>query len=479
MHAHSLHGLRKLPSLTLRAQFRFPRCAQHYLTLAGACLLLALLSFCTSHEPGPQGETGGPGERPNFVIILADDLGYGDVGSYGGQIPTPQLDRMAAEGTRFTDFHSTGTVCTPTRAGLLTGRYQQRAGLEEVILVGFDQNRHWGLQEVETTLPELLRSSGYSTGIAGKWHLGYRRQYNPLLRGFDFFRGFVGGNIDYQAHIDRAGVYDWWKGQETTVEEGYATHLITNHALQFIQENRTRPFFLLVAHAAPHFPYQGPEDPAFRVTGEMVQSDLDFQTSPPTYGEMVEAMDQGVGRILETLQELNLADNTLVFFFSDNGANRNGSTGPLRGTKTHVWEGGHRVPAIAWWPGRIRVGVSNRLVSSLDLMPTMLQLAGLEAPEGRSLDGVDLRRYLRRGGEGGERSLFWRFRGRTAVRQGRWKLVQGEDDQTGPALFDLSQDLGEEINLAGQHPERVESMGQALAAWEKDVDTGATIQPEN
>ena len=348
----------------------------------------------------------------------------------------------------FTDFHSSGTVCTPTRARLLTGRYQQRAGLEEVILVGFDQNRHWGLQEGETTLPELLRRSGYSTGIAGKWHLGYRAQYNPLLRGFDFFRGFIGGNIDYQAHIDRAGVYDWWNGQETTVEEGYATHLITNHALQFIQENRTRPFFLLVAHAAPHFPYQGPEDPAFRVTGEMVQSDLDFQSSPQTYSEMVEAMDRGVGRILDTLQELDLAENTLVFFFSDNGANRNGSNQPLRGTKAHVWEGGHRVPAVAWWPGRIRVGVCDRLVSSLDLMPTMLELAGVEAPEDRPLDGVDLRRYLRRGGEGGERNLFWRFRGRTAVRQGPWKLVQGEDDETGPALFDLSQDLGEEVDLA-------------------------------
>ena len=345
MHIPSPRGRSKLPSRTLRAPLEYSRCLQQYLTPPGSCLLLALLSFCTFHEPGPQREPGAPAQRPNFVIILADDLGYGDVGSYGGRIPTPGLDRMAAEGVRFTDFHSSGTVCTPTRAGLLTGRYQQRAGLEEVILVGFDQNRHWGLQEGETTLPELLRRSGYSTGIAGKWHLGYREQYNPLLRGFDFFRGFVGGNIDYQAHIDRAGVYDWWNGQKTTVEDGYATNLITNHALQFIQANRTRPFFLLVAHAAPHFPYQGPEDPAFRVTGKMVESDLDFHTSPRTYRQMVEAMDRGVGRILDSIQELNLADNTLVFFFSDNGANRNGSNQPLRGTKAHVWEGGHRVPA--------------------------------------------------------------------------------------------------------------------------------------
>ncbi len=433
------------------------------------CLLLALLTSCTARNSSPPTETGDPAPRPNFVVILADDLGYGDVGSYGGQIPTPGLDRMAAEGLRFRDFHSSGTVCTPTRAGLLTGRYQQRAGLEEVILVGFDQNRHWGLQEGETTLPELLKRSGYSTGIAGKWHLGYREQYNPLLRGFDFFRGFVGGNIDYQAHIDRAGVYDWWNGRKSIVEDGYATRLITNHALQFIQENRTRPFFLLVAHAAPHFPYQGPEDPAFRVTGEMVQSDLDFQTSPATYSEMVEAMDRGVGRILDTLQELNLADNTLVFFFSDNGANRNGSNGPLRGSKTHVWEGGHRVPAMAWWPGRIRVGVSDRLVSSLDLMPTMLELAGLEAPKGRSLNGLDLRRFLRRGEGAGERTLFWRFRGRTAVRRGPWKLVEGEDDQTGPGLYDLSQDLGEEVNLAAQHPERVEGLREALARIMQEI----------
>ena len=443
------------------------------------CLLLALLTSCNSRDSSPSPQTGDAGQRPNFVIILADDLGYGDVGSYGGEIPTPRLDRMAAEGVRFSDFHSSGTVCTPTRAGLLTGRYQQRAGLEEVILVGFDQNRHWGLQEGETTLPELLRRSGYSTGIVGKWHLGYREQYNPLLRGFDFFRGFVGGNIDYRAHIDRAGVYDWWNGRETVVEDGYATHLITDHALHFIRENRTRPFFLLVAHAAPHFPYQGPEDAAFRVTGEMVESDLDFHTSPQTYGEMVAAMDQGVGRILDTLQELHLAENTLVFFFSDNGANRNGSNSPLRGSKTHVWEGGHRVPAIAWRPGSIRAGhVSDRLVISLDLMPTILALSGVQVAQDHPLDGGDLRTFLRRASSAGERTLFWRFRGRTAVRRGHWKLVEGEEDQTGPALFDLSQDLGEKMNLADQYPERVESMRRALAEWERDVDTGATVQPE-
>jgi arylsulfatase A-like enzyme len=416
--------------------------------------------------------------RPNLVIIMADDMGYGDAGCYGGSIATPNLDRMAAEGMRFTDFHSSGNVCSPTRAGLLTGRYQQRAGIPGVI--NADPNvaaHHHGLvPEKEVTFAELLHNAGYTTAIFGKWHLGYTRQFNPVHHGFDRFRGFVSGNIDYHSHYDRMEKYDWWDGLTLIQEEGYSTHLITQHAVTFIEENRDQPFCLYVAHEAVHSPWQGPNDPP--------QRGPDKQPRPGEKGakerafkEMLTEMDKGVGEILDALKALELAGKTFVFFLSDNGP-AGGSAGPLRGRKGSNWEGGHRVPAIAWWPGTIPAGeTSDQLAVSLDLMPTLLALAGTRAPEGHRFDGMDLTPVLTRGETIPGRQLVWNGR---AMRDGVWKLIRsGKGTEKGSiGLYNLSQDIGERNNLAQQHPERVTAMLRGIEAWNVDVTRNATPQSE-
>jgi len=411
--------------------------------------------------------------RPNFIIVLADDMGYGDSSVYGGWIKTPHMERMAAEGLKFTDFHSSGVVCSPTRAGLMTGRYQQRAGVPGVI--NADPRvaaHHTGLQTTEVVFPKLLKQAGYACGIFGKWHLGYTRNYNPMHHGFDRFRGFVSGNIDYISHYDRMGTYDWWDGLERVKEPGYSTHLITKHALEFIDDHKDRPFCCYVPHEAVHSPYQGPTDPPQRGPDKGKGARPGVNTA---YRQMMKAMDDGLGAILDRVKALGIAERTLVVFFSDNGACPRGSNKPLRGFKGSVWEGGHREPAIAWWPGRIKPGtVTDQLSISLDLMPTMLELAGAKLPAGHKLDGVSLAPLLLEGKSLGHRQLFWNGK---AMRDGHWKLVVGGKGAKGVGLYDLSKDIGETTNLAGQHPGRVKTMLAALAAWKADVATGATQQP--
>ncbi|BCX47543.1 N-acetylgalactosamine-6-sulfatase [Haloferula helveola] len=417
-----------------------------------------------------------PERPPNFVIILADDMGYGDAGCYGSKaLKTPHLDRMAERGLRFTDFHSSGNVCSPTRAGLVTGRYQYRSGVDGV--VNADPKvpaHHSGLQRSEHTFAESLKAKGYQVGLMGKWHLGYDKKYNPTHHGFDRFRGFVSGNIDYHSHYDRMGVYDWWDGLEQVKEEGYSTHLINRHAVEFIEEHKDKPFCLYVAHEAVHSPWQGPEDPAVRGPG--VKKGAKESPKDVALKAMMTAMDQGIGEIISKLEELELAENTLVFFFSDNGP-AGGSAGPLRGRKGSNWEGGHRVPAVAFWPGKIKAGqVTDELSISIDLMPTMLELSGASAHPERPLDGVSLVPVLLRGESLGERQLFWNHK---AMRDGNWKLMLGGKGAAGEVgLYDLSKDIGEKNNLAKQHPERVETMRKALKAWSEDVMSNVTAQPD-
>jgi len=419
-------------------------------------------------------------EKPNIIVILADDLGYGDTSTYGGWIDTPHLDKLAAEGMKLTDFHSSGNVCSPTRAGLLTGRYQQRAGIPTVINADPNVAAHrLGLQTCEVTFAELLWQAGYSTAVFGKWHLGYSKRFNPLHHGFDRFRGYVSGNIDYISHYDRMGVYDWWEGLELIEEEGYSTHLITRHAVRFIEENTDRPFCLYVAHEAVHGPYQGPDDPAIR--GPRAQRRPKGRPSGKSdakraYRQMMEEMDKGIGQVVDTIERLGLADKTFVFFFSDNGATPLGSNGPLRGFKGSDWEGGHRVPAVAWWPGRIQAGsTSHQLAISIDLMPTMLALAGASVPEGHRLDGVDLSPVLFEGKSLGNRKLFWNG---NAMRDGPWKLIRRGRGAQGVGLYNLDEDLGEQDNLAEKYPQRVRQMLAEIAAWQENVTATATAQPD-
>ena len=256
-------------------------------------------------------------DKPNIIIVLADDMGYGDSSAYGGWIDTPAMELMAREGLKFTDFHASGVVCSPTRAGLLTGRYQQRAGVPNVINADPNHADHYlGLHPSERTFPKLLKEAGYTSAIFGKWHLGYDKKFNPMHHGFDRFRGYVSGNIDYISHYDRMEIYDWWEGLEHVEEEGYTTHLITQHSVQFIKDHKDVPFCLYVAHEAVHTPLQGPEDPAIR--GPKKEN---FHPDDPaaTYCEMMKAMDDSLGEIMGAVRDAGIAENTLVFFFSDNG----------------------------------------------------------------------------------------------------------------------------------------------------------------
>ncbi len=431
-------------------------------------LLLSISLLLLLNCEGPQELT-----RPNLILIMADDLGYGGIGCYGNQeIKTPHLDAMAANGIKFTDFHSNGTVCTPTRAALLTGRYQQRSGLEGVIYVR-GETRQVGMDTSETTIAELLKQAGYATGIMGKWHLGYRPEYNPVHHGFDEFYGYVSGNVDFHSHYDNAGIYDWWHNLDSVKEEGYVTDLITEHAVAFIDRHKQQPFFLYVPHEAPHAPFQGRQDTAYRFPNREFSYYGPVEDKHAAYREMVEVMDEGIGKIIQALEAHGLEQNTLVFFLSDNGAEENyGDNGPLNGHKTNLWEGGHRVPAIAYWPGKIQAKTSDETLMSFDLFPTFLELANVSAPANRELDGQDLTPHLLENKALPERSLFWKYRNQKAVRKGKWKLLINKKDTF---LYDLRADLSESHNLASQNRQIVDELSEELAAWEREVTGGVNM----
>lgn len=407
--------------------------------------------------------------KPNIIVILADDLGYGDLGCYGNtEIVTPAIDSLAQNGLRFTDFHSSGPVCSPTRAGLLTGRYQQRCRVPGVVTVAKHQDR--GLPLNEVTFAECLKEVGYATGIFGKWHLGYKKKLNPIQQGFDSFRGYVSGNVDYISHIDQGGNADWWNNDVLTPEEGYSTHLITKHSVQFIEDNHDKPFCLYVAHESPHYPYQAPEDKADRTVGEKFNLRGSREDKKNAYKTMIEVMDKGIGEILAALKTHQLEHDTFIFFFSDNGASQVGSNGNLRGWKGSLWEGGHRVPAIAYWPGRISPGIVNDTTISLDLFPTVLSLGGAKPPKDRPIDGIDLSTLLLNKKLIQNRQLYWSYGNQRAIRDGDWKLIlTSQKDQQRIELFNLKTDQSEAVNLASQKPNLVKSLSNDLIAWEKEV----------
>ena len=439
----------------------------------GLALLSVVIPFCQTRAA----------ERPNILLIMADDLGYGDLGCYGNsRIKTPHIDRLATEGMRFTDFHSSGAVCSPTRAGLMTGRYQQRAGISAVIAAAPTSRTHTGgLQDREITFAEMLGDAGYKTAIFGKWHLGYYKKYSPVHHGFGQFRGYVSGNVDFFSHVDQAGQLDWWRDDQIDDEPGYTTHLITKHTVAFIDASKAGPFCVYVPYEPPHYPYQGPNDKPIRTVGqprgkaETQQSKADIQRS---YKEMVEEMDTGVGEIIAALKRHGIERNTLVMFFSDNGGTPHGSNGPLRGFKGRVWEGGHRVPCIARWPGRIEASrTTDDLAITLDVMPTILAAAHVPPPTDRPLDGINLMPLLTEGKSLGLRKLFWGHAKSRAMRDGNWKVVINPPEQKQPGLFNLADDLAERHDLSERAPDRLKAMVAAIKAWEEDVAADASPQP--
>lgn len=414
-------------------------------------------------------------QQPNIILIMADDLGYADLGCYGNSdISTPALDKLAAQGMRFSDFHSNGAVCSPTRAALLTGRYQQRCGVEGVIYAS-GESRQTGLDVSEYTMADYLKSAGYATGIAGKWHLGYKIEYNPTYQGFDFFRGFVSGNVDYHSHVDNTGVPDWWFNLEKVEEKGYTTDLITDHALDFIEKNHDRPFFLYVAHAAPHAPFQGRKNAAERFPGARFTYAGSVTDKKAAYKEMVEVMDEGIERILRKLDEFRLREKTLIFFCSDNGGYAGyANNGSLRGSKGSLWEGGHRVPAIACWPGTIKAGsVSNQTIMTMDLFPTFINLSKSGLQPMSDLDGIDFTRLLIEQKQLPERTLYWKYRNTTSARRSDWKLLVSEDSIR---LFNLRLDPEEQHDVSAEQSDMVNDLKTSLEKWEAEVMQGVQMR---
>lgn len=449
-------------------------CMRIILTYCVASSLV--VSAAASAAPGP----------PNIVLIVADDLGYGDIGCYGNtKNRTTHLDQLAAGGIRFTDFHANGPTCSPTRAALLTGQYQNRFGRVFEGPLSFRTDRDRGLPVAAVTIADALQREGYATAMFGKWHLGYGPPFLPTRQGFGEFRGLLTGDGDHHSHISRSGNEDWWHQQQLAMEAGYSVDLITGHSIDFIRRHQDRPFFLYVAHLAIHFPWQASDEQGYRRKGHDYWNLAKLGPHPPgkvgpVVRRMVEAVDQSVGKIVATLRQLDLQQRTFVFFTSDNGGYLDyagrfrgeiSSNGPLRGQKGDTFEGGHRVPAIAWWPGHIQPGTTTRAVAmTMDLMPTCLELVGCDrsrVDDFRPVDGVSLAPVLLNRGRLPSRTLFWRAGQKRAVRRGPWKLVVNGDD---PAmLFDLDRDVGERQDLAADKPALVRSLLAALNQWERDV----------
>jgi arylsulfatase A-like enzyme len=429
-------------------------------------------------------------DKPNILLIFVDDMGYGDLGCYGSPvIRTPQLDRMAAEGLRFTDFYSASEVCTPSRAALLTGRYPIRSGMCGNRRVLFP-NSVGGLPPAEITLAEALKGAGYATAHVGKWHLGIHEGSRPLDQGFERSFGLPYSNdMDSRAGLPKGSSgspnppHDGWnvpllrdgKVVEQPADQTTLTKRYTEEAVAFIAEKKGGPFFLYFAHTFPHVPLFA--SPAFK-----------GRSRAGIYGDAVEELDWSVGEVLAALKRNGLAENTLVFFTSDNGpwlimGDQGGSAGLLREGKGSTWEGGMRVPGIAWMPGRIKPGVTSELAHAMDLLPTALALAGAPLPKGVTLDGADLAPLLFASKPLPERPFFF-YRGDQlfACRLGEWKAHFQTQSGYGqpkpephdpPLLFHLGRDASEKRDVAAQHADVLARINEAVTAHKTGVVPGA------
>ncbi|MEX0275842.1 MAG: sulfatase [Flavobacteriaceae bacterium] len=449
------------------------------------CRFVGLLSVgtflmgCNGTPKTKESKSEGP-QRPNFIIIFTDDQGYGDVGVYGAAgFKTPHIDALAREGAMFTDFYMPASVCTPSRAGLLTGAYPKRVGLHEAVLFPFSKT---GLNPNEVVLPELLSPLGYTTGCIGKWHLGHFPEFMPTNQGFDFFHGVPYSN-DMDGYLYKEPPFQSpplpiYKG-ETMVAQGTDQDSLTirwtNAAKQFITKNKDAPFFLYLAHNMPHLPWH--------VSGKFKNS-----SERGIYGDVIQEIDWSVGQIMAVLEENDLDDNTVLIFTSDNGPvthlENGGSAGPLRGAKATTWEGGMRVPCIVRWPKRIKPGTTiSEIATAMDFYPTIASLAGIEDMGGHTIDGHDMSALLF--GSEGARSGYdaFYYYGRNgdleAIREGDWKLHRTKYDfrtrtyDDSLRLFNLKRDMAESTNVAESYPEIVKRLSLKMTEFDKKITSEA------
>jgi arylsulfatase A-like enzyme len=393
--------------------------------------------------------------KPSFVFILADDLGYADLGCYGGRGNcSPNLDRIAAEGLRFTDGYANSPVCSPTRFALATGRWQYRlrGGADEPIASRSRGSEILGLPPDHPTLASLLRDAGYATALVGKWHLGFPPRFGPLKSGYQEFFGPMSGAVDYFTHCDPAGVHDLWHGEREVRRSGYLTDLLTEEAIAFVRKARGKPFLLSLHYTAPHWPWETRAD--FEESGRLSSIVHVDGGSIATYLEMIRAMDEGIGRLVRELD-----DNTVVVFTSDNGGERFSDNWPLVGGKMDLLEGGIRVPYIVRWP---KGGVLPQLAITMDWVATFLDAADVAPDPDHPLDGVSLLK------EHPRRELFWRmkFRSQKAMRAGSWKWLSIEGNEF---LFDLAKDQRERANLAKRQTGTLSELRKRYFDWEASL----------
>jgi len=408
--------------------------------------------------------------KPNIIFILADDLGYGDLSIYGQtDFQTPNLDKLAQQGLRFTQAYSNSAVCSATRFGLITGRYQYRlrGGLEEPIAGASDTI---GLPPEHPTLPSLLKKKGYSTALFGKWHLGFLPKFSPLKSGYDQFFGNYGGAIDYFTHKSGVGENakeDLYEDEVPVHKVGYYTDLIADRAADYIaKQTAAKPFFLSLHFTAPHWPWEGPKDEA---VSQEISSLFHYDGGNlATYAKMVTSLDAAIGRVLKSLKDRNLDKNTIVVFTSDNGGERFSKTWPFTGQKTELLEGGIRVPAIVSWPAKIKPAVTQQVAISMDWLPTLLAAADTTPDEVFPPDGDNLLPVLLGTAKPHPRTLFWRYKAnlQRAVRSGDWKYLKIADNEF---LFDVVADQHERANLAQKNPEVFAQLKKQWEEWDSKM----------
>lgn len=414
-------------------------------------------------------ESAGAQTRPNLLFILADDLGWADLSCYGRpDYKTPNLDRLASQGMRFTNAYSAAPVCTPTRVGFYTGRYPARlpVGLFEPITekseMG-DRIKIAGIPHEHPTVSSLIKARGYDTALIGKWHVGYLPYYSPLRIGFDEFFGIMSGAVDHFSHKDMSSSNDLFEGEVPVEKIGYMTDLLTDRAIEYVRRKHAKPFYLSLHYTAPHWPWEGPKDSA--VSNAMKYGPVGFRAggSLKVYGEMMESLDAGIGRVLDALRSTGLEKNTLVIFTSDNGGERFSYNWPFRGQKMDVYEGGVRVPAIVRWPGVTHVGVSDQPVITMDWTATLIAAAGGKPDPAYPLDGDDMSDVFRAKRARFDRTFFWRTSRQGATRQGNWKYIREGKNEF---LYDLSVDEHEQADFKEANKPVLDRLRDSFDKWE-------------